>query len=465
MATIGLAGALLLGYAFDAPLRPRLRASVLPIAAGYVLSLLLIAPFTYYLLSDFASESVQTQSAFKLDGSDALAAVVPNELVGIAGNDLGSIANHAASKMAYLGLPTVIIIGLYAVRSGRTPAGRFLLTGVALAFIVTLGLELQVYGLTLATAPWWNAASGIPGLADALPYRFGLLEALVASVIVALWIARTRGIIFRRPYLLPILAVAALAPALWHPSLFEQRPPPQARFFTTGLFKSCIPRGETLMVFPMGNDPLLWQALTGFRYDLATDGLQPFPQFSPPLNRFDRDPVIWDLAFVGDPTTERLLAFAGTHNIDRFVSIGNVYPTAKDMRAFGKPTILAGAVISPGCNQPSLRTRDLSRYVSVWEHDPKPYDDRPNVLYCGATGIHQQPAGLTPPPGTTIGSYVEGHGVTCSPTPRGYRRHGYASATFGVPPDTYPYFQRLTSAPRNGRSAHLTSSRGSAPRA
>jgi hypothetical protein len=90
MASLGLAACLLLGYVFDPPLRNRLRASVLPIVGGYGLALLFIAPFSYYLLFDFVREPIQ--SNLKLYGSDSLSFLVPNEVIAIGGNDLGSIA-------------------------------------------------------------------------------------------------------------------------------------------------------------------------------------------------------------------------------------------------------------------------------------------------------------------------------------------------------------------------------------
>jgi hypothetical protein len=346
--------------------------------------------------------------------------------------------------MSYLGIPTAIVVALYAFRAWRTRGGRFLLAAFLLALVIPLGVELQVYGHTLVRAPWWEAATHVPGLADALPYRFGLLLALAASVIVALWTARTRGAVFARPFVLPTLAVAALAPALWHPSLFELKPPPEARFFTGGLDSSCIPRGETLAVFPGGYDALLWQAQDGFRYTLAADGLQPFPRDTTPLNRFDRDPVVWDLTWLSDahPTSDRLLAFAGAHGVDRFVSVAGAWPTADVMRAFGRPSVVGDAVVSPGCRRPSLRTRDLSRYVARWETNQPPLSDRPNVLYCGPDGIQKVPLGLIPAPGVTVANFVAGIGATCDSPPAGFGRHGFASASLGVPAGTYPYYSR-----------------------
>src|SRR6201999_1398709 len=95
--------------------------------------------------------------------------------------------------------------------------------------------------------------------------------------IVAIWTATTRGRIFKLPYVLPVLAVVALLPAVWrsdYPS-FHATTPQRLAFFSDGLYKSCIPRNETLVIFPFGPGlPQLAQAETDFSFKLAEDGLQ-----------------------------------------------------------------------------------------------------------------------------------------------------------------------------------------------
>jgi hypothetical protein len=445
MATIGLVVALLLAYVFEAPYRTRLRLALGPLAAGYGLALLFMAPFTYYLLFDFESGDVDLK--IKTWGTDLLAAFVPNADIGIGGADLGTQPEHEASRSAYLGLPTAIIIALYAARAWRTRAGRFLLSTFAAAFIVTLGATAQVYGHTLFTLPWWIEASHLPGISDALPFRFGLLEALAAGVIVAVWTASTRGLVFKRPYVLPALAAIALVPAVWHPSAFDPRPVERAAFFTTGAYKACIAPGETIAIFPTGAETLLWQAEAGFRFNLAANGIQPFSEFGKTLNRFDADPIVWDLTYASGayPTVGRLLAFAGAHAIDRFVSLAPyAYPTRSQLAAIGPVDGQTDALIAPGCGKPSLATRDLGAYVAKWETNPRRYESRPTVGWCYGATLGQLPTGLEPArsPTTRIAYFIEGQGVTCALPRPGYTRHGFASVELGVPGGIYPYYSR-----------------------
>jgi hypothetical protein len=444
MAVLSVAVGLLLAYAFEAPYRGRLRSSVGPLVGGGVLSLLVAAPFTYYLL--FHVESATVVPDIKVWGTDALAAIFPNPLIQI-GGDQTSLTTHVSSRSAYLGLPTLIIIGLYAWRSWRTQTGRFLLSALFVSFFVTLGATLVVYGHTLFTLPWWLWVAHLPGMNDALPFRFALLEALVACVIVALWIVSMKGRVFRRPYVLPALAVIAIVPAVWVPhSSYGQTTINAPKFFTTGLYKRCIPAGETIAVFPAPENLLIWQAQSGFRFKLASGGLQPFPKWGKKLNPFDRDQFVWDLAYLpgyGQPTMGRLLAFAGTHGVDRIVSLAPYsYPTRAQMRALGSTQQLADAIVSPACGDPPLTSRNLSTYVDKWETDPTPTLQRSSIIWCSGTGTVFMPQGLLPLPAAhlTIASFIDGKGVTCDNPPPGYHHRGFATSDKGVPAGTYPYY-------------------------
>ena len=443
--TIALAASLALAFAFVRELRPGLRSALGPIAAGYGLAAVLAAPFLYYLLAHFESGAALTG----LDelGTDALAAFVPNAVIGAGGHDLPSFAARVSSRSAYLGIPTVLILAAYAFRQRRSPGARFALAAFAAAFVATLGATLVVDGHTLFSLPWWTAASHVPVLKDTLPFRLGIFEALAAAVIVALWTGSTKGWVFRRPYLLPALAMAVLVPSIWAPSAYTVTRPPRLPFFTEGLYRKCIPPGETIVVYPGGSDrdALVWQAETGFRFELAQGGLQPFEKNGRPLNAFDRDPVVWDLAFVdfARPTIDRLLAFAGAHAVGQVVSIAaGGYPSRSQMAAFGPAQAIGGAVVAPACGRAPLRAKHLAPYVRQWEAAPQPYDSRPKIGWCLGSNYVDIAIGLVPDPGTphSVANFVQGIGLTCSAPPAGYVRRGLASPELGVRGGVYPYY-------------------------
>lgn len=433
MVTLALVVCLPLAYWLAPELRGRVGAAIGPIVAAYALAAVFAAPFVYYLLFHFDSNPVVTN--IKVWGTDLLAAFVPSFVIGIGGQDLGSLQDHVRSHSGYLGLPMVAIIVLYALRSRRSSGGRFLTTAFAAATVATLGATLIVFGHTLVSLPWWTAATHLPALNDMLPFRFAILEALAGAVIVALWTARTKGRVYARPFVLPLLAVAALIPAVWSPSAFTPLPLDHSQFFTAGLYKNCLQHGDTVAVFPYSTNSLIWQAETGFNFNLAQGGLQL------PGNHYADDPVLSNLdsQTPNKPTIDRLLAFAGSHHVDRIVSIeASGYPARTQMTRFGRVNQVGGVLVAPGCGNPPLTTRDLSRFVDQWEtHQPPPRA----IGWCLNGVFTDILYGLQPPssPANTIAIYVKDKGLSCS-APPGYVHRGFASPNLGVRGGTYPYY-------------------------
>jgi hypothetical protein len=131
---------------------------------------------------------------------------------------------------------------------------------------------------------------------------------------------------------------------------------------------------------------------------------------------------------------------AGTYRVDRVVSIAaDGYPDYRQMQRFGKAERIGGAIVSPGCGEPSLTTHDLSRFVDRWERTPP---SKHFLGWCLDGAFTNIKLGLEPAPSptTTLARFVQGKGLTCEPPPAGYTRHGFASETLGVPRGTYPYY-------------------------
>jgi len=221
--------------------------------------------------------------------------------------------------------------------------------------VLTIGTALHVDGHRIVPFPWalparWTAFNNV------LPERFAMYVSLAAAVAVALWTASARGRFLRGPYLLPALAVAALVPAVWQ--LDWRQHPERWAFFTQGLYKSCIPRDETLAIFPYGRwgDSMLWQAETGFRFRMAEGnmGRDNLPE------RFYVDPTVAELAFKYidpeiRPSMTQLLGLAQSHHVDRFVSVElYAYPNGTQLHSFGPVQLVGGVLVSPACGWTSL---------------------------------------------------------------------------------------------------------------
>jgi hypothetical protein len=285
-------------------------------------------------------------------------------------------------------------------------------------------------------------------LRNALPFHLAPYVALVAGVTVAVWTATTPGRVYRRPYVLPALAVAALVPALWRTSypVFRPSHPERLAFFTDADYKSCLPRGGTVVVYPSGNEvpTLLWQAESGFWFRLAAGGLAPVPAKGAPLTSFDRDPFVRESdSRYSRPTLARLLGFVAVHGVGHVLTVpGYGWPTAAQLTSLGPTQSVGGLRVTPGCRAPSLATRNLAGYADAYRTEQS--ETRPNISWCikgDYLTIHSglEPFGLLRE--ARIAIFVQGRGVTCLPPPSGYTQHGYATAAMNVPPGVYPYFR------------------------
>lgn len=424
--------------------RARLRSSVQPIVGGYVLGAVFAAPFVGYALIGIPPGPFGNTA---IVGSDLLNFFMPTPVIAIGGSTLHSITGRFVVGGAYLGIPILVIIAAYTIRNRRSGVARFLISALFVCALCALGTKLQVNDHKLITFPW-RLVSGLPGFEDAFPFRFTIFVSLVAGVIVSYWVVSTRGRIYARPFVLPVLAVAALVPAVWQssfrtPALWK---PDRPAFFTDAAYKTCIPRNETIAIFPFGffGDSLLWQAESDFWFRMADDNLLPAAAVGDkPWTSFDSDWAVLQLNTntVGRPSMASLLAFASIHHVDRFVSIvGDGYPTPAQMRTFGPTERIGGVIVAPACGQPSLVHRNLTSFVAQYRHD---IASQTMIGYC--TGVNYVPlqAGLDPTGvlrGATRAKFVVGQGLTCAAPPSNYKRHGYATADLGVPADTYPLY-------------------------
>jgi len=355
--TLMLALGLVLGLVFLRDERGRLLASLVPIGAGYVLAGIVTSPFLYYLHEGYTPSTYADPLFFSADLANL---VLPTRLIAIGGPSLTGTTAHLAGNLNeqdfYLGLPLLAVLLVFALRVRRSAAARFLVAAFALVTLVALGQKLHVDGHRLFWLPWSLVAEK-PLVNNILPARFALYAWLIAAVVTALWTSSQRGSL-ARSVVLPVLAVAALVPALQHAD-FRQRPERWA-FFSDQLYKHCVPRGETLAVFPFGKwgDSLLWQAESGFWFRMAEGNMGRSSAYPP---NFVSDPTIGKLTFKFidphvRPTMAELLRYAGSHGVDRIVSVViHAYPDGTMMHAFGPVQLYGSVLVAPACGYPALQ--------------------------------------------------------------------------------------------------------------
>jgi hypothetical protein len=282
--TSTLAGvcALALAFVLVPTARVSLRTLVGPLIGAFGTAAVLMAPLIYYVLTGTQSRPPSGPEAFV---ADALNFAVPTKAT-VGGWWSSGLARHFPAndieRGAYLGLPTLLIIGWFGLRSRRTQHGRFLVASFCLAAVAALGSWLTVDGRRVITLPWIHLAD-LPLFDNIMPVRFSMFSALIAAVIVALWAASS----IRPPWLrilLPGLAVVALLPNLsWHA---WARSPAIPSLFTTGKYRDCLARGENVLTFPVGprGDAMAWQAVSRFWFRMAGGYISPTipPTFTHP---------------------------------------------------------------------------------------------------------------------------------------------------------------------------------------
>jgi hypothetical protein len=348
-ATIALLTGLVLGYAIVAGARPRLRRILRPLAGASALAAVIGAPLVVYAVIGFSGDSINAAPA-NFDG-DLLNFVVPTHLIALGGSTFSSISAHFrgndAERGAYLGLPTIAIIGWAAARTWRSATTRLLLALLATAVLLTLGTGVAVQGRIRLWLPW-NVIARAPVFDNVLPARLALYCALTAAVIVALWTASRRG---WTAWVVPLLAVLALIPAVWH---VDYRVVPERwAYFTDGEYK-CLPRNQNVAIFPFGarDDSMLWQAESDFWFRMPEGALLPTPPAASLAN-----PVVNELTFTDEnPTIPQIISLVKADKVDRVMSV-NIYvnPNGTQMHEFGELSGGGGVLIAPACGYPSLQ--------------------------------------------------------------------------------------------------------------
>jgi len=313
--TLALACSLVIGYAVAPSLRGRLVASIGPLVGAYVFAVVLTAPFVYYLLVGLHSEGFHHPWAYN---ADLVNFVVPTRLSLAAAGWADPISRHFPGNVdergAYVGIPALVIVALFALERRRSAGGRFLLVAFALAVLAALGFELVVNGNRLFELPWgWFGRA--PLFNNVLPVRLSLYVALVVAVMVAIW-AASRGGVAR--WLLPALAILAIVPRpatnTW--SQAYTVPP----FFADAAYRTCLVRDENVLPLPaiQDGDANLWQVTSDFRFRMAAG----YVAAAPPASSITSPAVSWLVQgppHVSQAVVDNMRTFLGSKGITSVV--------------------------------------------------------------------------------------------------------------------------------------------------
>jgi hypothetical protein len=287
--TLALFGglALLLAIAiFGRAARSTLWRTTMEVGVAYLLSAIPLVPYLYYVARS-ASHSPIYAFYPSLYSTDALNFAVPTPLTFVGRHRFAAVSanftGNISEQVGYLGLPVLAAVAVFAVSRWRAPLTRFMVAMLALVLLATLGPSLRIAGSDTVWLPW-RALIHLPLVEYVLPARLMMYAALLAGVMVALWLAGpgTDGIPRWARWAVAGLAVAVLLPNLSYP-VWRTRVDTPA-FFSDGLYRDALRPGDIIVVIPYGDrgNSMLWQAQAGFAFDMAEGyvSVVPPPEFS-----------------------------------------------------------------------------------------------------------------------------------------------------------------------------------------
>ena len=319
-ATLFGAIALLLAAPAMAPHeRRRLFATAALSAAAYAVATVIVSPYLYYMFAfPTAPGAIFSPWHFAIDLTSL---VIPTTV-----NQLGRapffapIAYQFRAEMAesgaYLGLPLLAIVILFARERWNARGGRFLVHLLAVICVLAMGPRLEFAGRFVIGLPG-SALARLPLLDKALPARFMLYAYLVLTVMVAAWLAEDRT----RKKLRWALALAIIPFMLPNLSAsYWATPAAIPAFFSTGLYRQYLAPGETVIVLPYGilGEGMLWQAATGMYFRMA----EGYVTFAPPVpEEHSHWPIVVGLYQLrGVPAAgEQLKAYLANHGVDEVI--------------------------------------------------------------------------------------------------------------------------------------------------
>ena len=250
--------------------RRALIALLKPLALAYAATVVLISPFLYFFF--FGHQYPPGATFFS---ADLAGFALPPPLVALTRHQP---AFAGSNPETYLGLPLILLIGLFVWQERRSRRTWLIALTLLIAAVFSLGKHLSVRGHATSIPLPWLPLSHLPVLRYAIAVRFALFVALPVAVIVALWCDRAdihsrRGLAAAA---LAALAIVFIVPDIgssaWNTHIADPA------FFSSGTYRAYLKPSDNVLTVPSWGQNERWQANTGFRFNLS-DGYagNPFP--------------------------------------------------------------------------------------------------------------------------------------------------------------------------------------------
>jgi hypothetical protein len=288
-ATLTVFGAVALGFGYlllPANLKPGLRSTSGLILCAYGIAAVAVSPYLYAAAARGIPRIPFNDPV--VYSSDVLNFFIPTPLTLVGGPALAALTSafsgNAAEAGAYLGLPLLLVVALFARSSWRQPGGKLLCCTLGAIALASLGPTLHVGGPRGVPLPW-ALALHLPVLNSALPGRFPVYAFLVVAIIVAIWLSASE-VAASKKWALVSLGAIFLLPNLWYPGWAAPTATPA--FIADKLYRAHLHEGDTVLVIPYGanGNAMLWQAEGGMYFRMAegTTGSLPRDFFRWPIN-------------------------------------------------------------------------------------------------------------------------------------------------------------------------------------
>ena len=280
MCAFGSSALIIAYFTASSEARVRCRELAKSLALGLVIVCVLLSPYLYFALANLPGEPLASRTNTAID---VLNVVVPSDLTAVRDPGLAqTVTRNESETVGYLGIPLLLVVGLFIVSERRRTRGRVLGGVAALALVASFGPWLWVGGERTSIPNPLGVYGFLPVVGNALPARFMLYVFFCAGVALALWASKQSGPARRGRLLLAAIAAAFLAPNISHAWFNQNLSVPQ--FFRDDVRKVLRP-GENVVILPYGvrGYGMLWQAETNMYFRMAGGYIGPRV---PPAFRF-----------------------------------------------------------------------------------------------------------------------------------------------------------------------------------
>ncbi len=249
------------------------------LSGAYVFCIIMVSPFIYMAIRHgIPTKPFNSAGFFSLD---PLNFIIPTTVTYLGGNAFAQLSSTFFGSIfensAYLGIPAIGIIIMYTVTYWHEKMTRVLFFALLCFMILSLGPTLHIAGYSTLTLPEYYL-NKLPVINQLLPERLTVYVFFVASLFIGLWAGKNLTglragkkdhLSLYLKYLLIVCTLLLIFPNVSGGTAHTDIHIPY--FFTSGVYKNYIHRGDNVLFFPYASDgdSMLYQEYTNMYFNLA----------------------------------------------------------------------------------------------------------------------------------------------------------------------------------------------------